>query len=161
MRAPESDVAAQLKALEAMSAPELRVLWRSTFGRPHPGWVQKNFLMRSLAYHVQEKAHGGLSPALRRQLLRYAEEIRAKGRIASLDTPKIKPGTRLVREWGGNTHVVTAVETGFEYGGKRFGNLSVIARAITGTRWSGPAFFGLKKPSSAPKAKTSPHAARA
>ena len=144
-----TDVAAQLKALEKMGAPALRVLWQATFSRAHPGWVQRDFLERALAYHFQEKAYGGLSAALRRRLRAYAEEVEVNGRIASLARPKIKPGTRLVRGWGGETHVVTIHESDFEYRGKRFKSLSEIARAITKTRWSGPAFFGLK-PKSAP-----------
>jgi hypothetical protein len=144
-----SDVAQQLKALEKMGAPELRALWQATFGRPQPRSVQRDFLMRALAYHFQEKAHGGLSAALRRRLLAYAEEVALKGRIASLDSPRIKPGTRIVRAWGGETHVVTARESGFEFRGKRYASLSEIARRITGTRWSGPAFFGLKRATAA------------
>ena len=144
MRRTLEDVAEQLKALERMAAPELRALWAETFGRPHPGWVQREFLHQALAYHAQEKAYGGLSAALRRRLLAYAEEVQEKGRIGALERPKIKPGTRLVRSWGGEVHVVTALDGAFEYRGKRYGSLSVIARAITGTRWSGPAFFGLK-----------------
>ena len=154
-------VAQQLKKLAGMNAPALRALWNKTFGRPHPSWVQKDFLVRALAYHVQEKAYGGLAPAVRRQLLRYAKEVQSKGRIASLDIPKIKPGTRLVRGWGGDTHVVTVIENGFEYRDKRFGSLSEIARAITGTRWSGPSFFGLKTPSPGAPLKGAGHGARA
>jgi hypothetical protein len=147
MGANQTNVAAQLNALEEMGAPELRALWHQTFGRPHPGWVQKGFLVRALAYHAQEKAYGGLPEPVRRKLLRYAGEIEIKGHIGALNAPRIKPGTRLVREWGGDTHVVTALEKGFEYRDKRFGSLSEIARSITRTRWSGPAFFGLKTPS--------------
>ena len=142
-----SDVAAQLKALAKMGAPELRALWQATFGRPQPKWAQKDFLMRALAYHFQEKAFGGLKPAARRQLLRYAEEVEFKGdTIASLDKRRIKPGTRIVRQWKGETHLITALEQGFEYRSRRYTSLSEIARLITGTRWSGPAFFGLKRP---------------
>ena len=144
MRQDPSQIAQELTKLAEMSAPALRALWRETFGRPHPSWVQKDFLVRALAYRVQEKVYGGLSPADRRQLRRHAEEVRSTGRIASLDALKIKPGTRLVRGWSGNTHVVTVIEGGFEYCGKRYGSLSEIARLITGTRWSGPLFFGLK-----------------
>lgn len=142
-----ADVAAQLKALQAMSASQLRGLWQTTFGEPHPVSVHQGFLLRALAYHFQEKAYGGLSASLRRRLLAYAQEVKLKGHIASLARAKIKPGTRLVREWRGDTHVVTAHEAEFEYGGKRYRSLSEIARAITGTRWSGPAFFGLKSAS--------------
>ena len=160
MRQGPGHVAQQLRRLEEMSGPALRALWQETFGQPHPGWVQRDFLLRALAYHVQERAYGGLSPAVRRRLLRYAEEVQARGRIAVLDTLKIKPGTRLVRGWGSETHVVTVIERGFEYRGKRYASLSEIARVITGTRWSGPAFFGLKSPASAKPRAQVEHAAR-
>src|SRR5579871_4068057 len=140
------DVAAQLKALDRMSAPALRALWQKTFGRAHPGWVQKAFLVHALAYHVQEKAYGGLTAALQRRLAAFAEEVHAYGELAGLARPRIKPGTRLAREWRGETHVVTVLESEFEYRGKRYKSLSENARLITKTRWSGPAFFGLKTP---------------
>lgn len=96
------DVAQQLKGLEKMGAPELRALRLTTFGRPHPGWVQRDFLRRALAYHFQEKVYGGLSGAARRRLTAYAEEAGVKGsQIGRLQRPRIKPGTRLVRSWGG------------------------------------------------------------
>ena len=138
------DVAAQLRALTRMSAPQLRALWNKIFDRPHPSGVQKDFLLRALAYRTQEHAYGGLAPTVRRRLLDYAKEFQAKGRIAALDRPKIKPGTRLVRGWSGDTHVVTVLADGYDYRGKAYGSLSEIARAITKTRWSGPRFFGLK-----------------
>ena len=127
-----------------MGAPELRRLWLATFGRPHPGWVQREFLEQALAYHAQEKAYGGLGAPLRRRLLAYAAEGQVKGRIGALERPRIKPGTRLLRSWHGEVHVVTTLQDEFEYRGKRYGSLSVIARTITGVRCSGPAFFGLK-----------------
>lgn len=139
-----ADVAQQLRRLPGMSAPELRALWRETFGRPHPGYVHKDFLVRALGYHIQEKAYGGPSPATRRRLLKLARDIESGAKIALFEAPKIKPGTRLVRGWRGDTHVVTVLEDGFEYRDKRYGSLSEIARLVTGTRWSGPAFFGLK-----------------
>lgn len=144
MSQEDPDVAAQLKVLEEMPAGELRRHWHTTFGKPHPGWVQREFLVRALAYHLQEKAYGGLSSALRRRLAAYADEVRKKGNVLSLAPPRIKAGTRLVREWGGETHVVITLDKGFEYRGKTYGSLSEIARTITRTRWSGPAFFGTK-----------------
>jgi hypothetical protein len=144
MSKTSTDVAQQLKRLPGMSASGLRALWRETFGRPHPGYVHKDFLVRALGYHVQEKAYGGLSPATRRRLLKLARDIESGAKVGLFDTPKIKPGTRLVRGWRGDTHVVTVLEEGFEYHDKRYGSLSEIARLVTGTRWSGPAFFGLK-----------------
>ena len=144
MREFPENVAEQLSALHTMKAPELRSLWRATFGRPHPGWVQREFLLCALAYHFQVKAYGGLSPAAKRRLRVYADELQAGNQQRPPVRARIKPGTRLVREWGGETHVVTTLEGAFEYRGKRYSSLSEIARLITKTRWSGPAFFGLK-----------------
>src|ERR1700682_4397838 len=122
-----TDVAQQLKLLPKMTGPELRALWQATFGRPQPKWVQKDFLVRALAYHLQERDFGGLKPATRRQLLRYAEEVEFKGdTIASLDKRRIKPGTRIVRQWKGETHLITALEQGFEYRSRRYTSLSEI-----------------------------------
>lgn len=144
MSAERDDVAAQLSALEEMGGPELREHWKHVFGRPHPGWVQREFLIRALAYRLQEKAYGGLGSAHRRHLLACAEQVRLKGALLPTARLSVKPGTRLVREWGGETHVVTTLEGEFEYRDKRYRSLSEIARLITRTRWSGPAFFGLK-----------------
>lgn len=143
MRELKGDVAEQLKALQGLSGRELRELWRATFGRPHPGWVQKHFLIHGLAYHLQEKAYGALTTTLQRKLAACADELQKPGhpRRAKL---RIKPGTRLVREWGSETHVVTTLDEAFEYRGSRYASLSEIARLITKTRWSGPVFFGLK-----------------
>ncbi len=142
MAQEKDDVAQQLDALPRKSKAELKALWRELFGRPHPAYAHKDFLVRALAYRIQENAYGGLDPKVRRRLLQIVQKLESG---KALPAPlRIKPGTRLVRQWGGNTHIVTVLEEGFEYRDKRYASLSVIARAITGTRWSGPAFFGLK-----------------
>jgi hypothetical protein len=92
MAANANDVAQQLAALTRMAAPALRVLWRETFGRPHPGYVHKDFLVRALSYHIQEKAYGGLKPAVRRRLLQLAKDVQAGARIALLETPQDQTG---------------------------------------------------------------------
>ena len=98
-------------------------------------------LVPLLLYRVQEQEQGGLSQFARRRLKELAEEGEGRRRSgASYNT-----GTRLVRSWKGELHEVTVVEHGFEYRGQRFRNLSAIARTITGTRWSGPVFFGLRE----------------
>lgn len=144
MRKFPENVAEQLKALEGMQGPELRGLWRAAFGRPPPNWVQREFLRSALAYHFQAKAYGGLSPATDRRLKAYADDLQSGSRTQKSTALRTKPGTRFVREWGGETHVVTALDADFDYRGTRYGSLSEIARVITKTRWSGPAFFGLK-----------------
>jgi hypothetical protein len=101
-----------------------------------------------LAYKLQERAYGGLKPEIRRHLEKLAASYKRDPdkKAASFAIPRrIKPGTRLLRQWNGKTHQVTVVEDGFEYEGARYKSLSVIARLITETRWSGPLFFGLTR----------------
>ena len=101
-------------------------------------------MMRAIAYRLQESAHRGASKVTRRRLMTLAAEFETGGTIAP-PGPKIKPGSRLVREWHGRTHTVCVTDDGFEFQGKSYRSLTKIARDITGAQWSGPRFFGLKK----------------
>ena len=92
---------------------------------------------------MQEQVLGGLTAATRRKLTRAAQDL-AKGRAPATHAKKIKPGIRLLREWQGVVHEVIVLERGVQYRGKAWPSLSAVAREITGTRWSGPLFFGLK-----------------
>jgi Protein of unknown function (DUF2924) len=94
-------------------------------------------MARAVAYRIQEIAFGDVSKATRRQLAGLAGSIQGERQIAQPPRPRIKPGTRLVREWHGRTNEVRAVEDGFEFGGKTYRSLSTVAREITGARWSG------------------------
>ncbi len=105
--------------------------------------MSRVLLVRALAYRMQEQALGGLDRATRRRLERATENV-AAGRTPAPTGPKIKPGTRLLREWQGKVHEVIVLEEGVEYRGDSWPSLSAVAREITGTRWSGPRFFGLK-----------------
>jgi Protein of unknown function (DUF2924) len=134
----------QIGALEAVSIEQLRSRWAEAYGRPPPPCSRRQFLVRGLAHGLQEDALGGLPPALRRRLGRLAMALERDGGDPFFAAPRIKPGTRLIRQWHGKIHQVTVLENGFDYRGERHGSLSAIARAITGARWSGPAFFGLK-----------------
>jgi DUF2924 family protein len=102
-------------------------------------------LVRTLAYRLQELAYGGLSKATQRKLAILTKEFETKGSIASDPNPRIRPGSRLMREWCGRTHTVVVTEDGFEYAGKAYSSLSKIAQVITGAHWSGPRFFGLNR----------------
>jgi len=128
-----------------MSRMALQELWLGLFGnRPNPK-LRREVLIPILAYHLQEKALGGLKPATAKRLRSFAEDFAgSKGRVTSA-TPRAKTGARFVREYQGRLHEVAVHEHGFDYGGRTYRSLSHIAREITGTRWSGPAFFGLKK----------------
>jgi hypothetical protein len=142
MAAPQID--GPIRALEALSTAELRVRWAEAYGAPPPRRWHARWLVRSLAYRVQEDALGGLAPELRCHVADLAARL-ASDPTASLTAPRrIKPGTRLIRDWHGERHQVTVLDDGFAYRDQRYRSLSAIARVITGTRWSGPAFFGLK-----------------
>ena len=100
-------------------------------------------IIRAIAYRLQEIAYGGASKAMQRRLATFATEFETGGTIAPPPGPKIKPGSRLVREWHGRTHTVCVTDVGFEFQGKTYRSLTKIAHDITGARWSGPRFFGL------------------
>ncbi len=141
----KADLEQQLKQLPEMGRKALQELWLGLFGNlPHPK-LRREILIPILGYRLQEKALGGLKPAIAKRLRSLAEEFAGgKGPVAS-PTPRARTGTRFVREYQGRLHEVAAHEHGFDYGGITYRSLSHIAREITGTRWSGPAFFGLKK----------------
>jgi DUF2924 family protein len=101
-------------------------------------------LIKFLAFRIQEQAHGGLSLATRKRLRELARKFEANPNSEISGAPRIKPGTRLIRDWRGQSYRVTVLENGYAYAGKRYSSLSQIARLITGTRWSGPLFFGLR-----------------
>ena len=138
------DLSERLKSLPEMDKPALCKLWSELFKKPIPLGVRRELLVRILAYRLQEQALGGLSPASRRRLREIAAKTESGKANATAEPQRIKAGTRLFREWQGKRHIVTAAQTGYEYQGARYGSLSEIARHITGTRWSGPLFFGLK-----------------
>ncbi len=131
--------------LEALSTPDLRLQWEHAFGRPAPKRTSRDLLLRAVTYHLQEQAKGGLSKVALRRLARLAD-ANGENSPPPPAAPRLKPGSRLVREWRGEAHQVTVLDDGFDYRGTRYTSLSRIARAITGTRWSGPLFFGLRKP---------------
>jgi len=133
-----------LKDLGTRDDDDLKEYWRSLYGTEPPRKIHRSLLIPAIAYRMQENALGGLRPSARRHLLRIARNA-ADGRQAqSYPSLSPKPGTVLVRDWGGVTHQVKVLEDGFLLRGKRYKSLSVVARVITGSRWSGPLFFGLK-----------------
>lgn len=136
-------LAEELAGLPDMSLDHLKRRWRDLYETPPPSRLGRALMIRAIAYRLQEQAFGGLRPVTRRQLTRAAKEIGA-GRTPSVPRATIKPGTRLLREWQGVTHEVIVMEDGVQYRGETWASLSAVARAITGTRWSGPLFFGLK-----------------
>lgn len=135
----------QIAALQALALDQLQSLWMQTHGHPAPPGLGEELLRRALAQRLQEDALGGLAPALQQRLRQLAARLQRNPDLDLAATPRIKPGTRLLRQWRGAVHLVEVLDHGFAYRGQRYGSLSAIARAITGTRWSGPVFFGLKR----------------
>ena len=128
---------ADLAALATMSPAQLRSEWVAVTRKPLPR-LSPTMLRLALGYELQAKALGGLFRTTQQRLDQAA--------TARTQTRSTTPGMRLVREWQGKVHIVTIGETGeVEWNGKVWRSLSEVARAITGTRWSGPAFFGLKE----------------
>lgn len=128
------------------SRPALEAAWQAAFGRPLSAKMRRPLAALLLRFHAQETAHGGLSPEVEAYLATLLPKPRGRGPQATpAPVRRLKPGTRLLRAWRGKTYTVTVADPGFLYDGKTYGSLSVIAREITGTAWSGPMFFGLKK----------------
>jgi Protein of unknown function (DUF2924) len=137
-------VEAELDRLAVMPIAQLRVRYREVFRADPPKAFGPDLLRRSIAHRIQEKAYGGLSRPAQRLLDQMTKAFAAKPNGKIVLPRRIKPGSVLVREWKGKTHRVMVLADGFAYDGKTFGNLSEIAVLITGTRWNGPRFFGLR-----------------
>lgn len=146
-----NSVLAQIMVLATTPPEGLRAKWRELFNSEPPPY-NRRFLESRLAYRLQELAHGGLGPDAEERLEALADDASLADRERMREHSKknsLLPGTRLVRDWQGVQHEVTVLSDGFEYRGRRFKSLSAIANIITGTRWSGPLFFGLRKPGDA------------
>ena len=141
-------VLAQIANLPSLPHEQLKALWREYFGVEPPAY-RRGYLVRGLAHRIQELAYGGLSAPYQARLeaLIADDKTTRRGRKPGRKVPKadwLLIGTRLMRDWKGVAHEVTVIDGGFEYQGRLYRSLSAIARAITGTRWNGPLFFGLR-----------------
>jgi hypothetical protein len=132
----------ELARLVDQVTTELRRAWRSVHHRGPPPGLSRDLIIRGLADKLQQRAHAGASRALQRRLDILAGEL-GKGALSVNPGRVLKTGTRLVRQWRGQTHTVLVGENGFEYQGQHYRSLTVIAERITGAHWSGPRFFGL------------------
>jgi hypothetical protein len=134
----------ELDRLATMPIAQLRVRYREVFRTELPKAFGPDLLRRSIAHRIQEKAYGGLSRSTQRLLDQMIKAYAAKPGGKIVQPRRIKPGSVLVREWKGKSHRVTVLADGFVYDGDPYSNLSEIAGLITGTRWNGPRFFGLR-----------------
>ncbi len=139
---PDS-VETQLKNLPNLSRDDLAQLWQTLFHSVPDPKIRRPSIIRFLAYRIQEQAYEPLSASGERRL-RQLEGAIGNSSLKTSSIRMIQPGTRLVREWQNQVHLVNVEAKGYEYRGARYHSLSEIARLITGTRWSGPLFFGLK-----------------
>ncbi len=144
-RADTKPIEAELAALGNMNAPDLRKEWARLYRSHPPRKLSRDLLQLGVAWKLQERALGGLSAVTKRQIAELAEAMGATADLTKARTVRLRTGVRLIREWNGETHEVLVVEDGFQWRGKTWRSLSVIAREMTGTHWSGPRFFGIGK----------------
>jgi hypothetical protein len=134
----------EIRKLKRATAADLKESWRTLYGTEPPRRISRDLLIRALAYRTQEQALGGLKPSTRRLLANVAADASAHRPMHAAPQPTLKPGTVLLREWHGTQHQVIVRDDGIVFNGKTYQSLSQVAYRITGTKWSGPRFFGLK-----------------
>ena len=138
-----TNLKSEVARLRDLGRAHLQQLWRGLYGSDPPEQISQQLLIQAVAHRLQVKALGGLNFSTRRALEKAAEDLGSKRAPRSarqvVDSPVI-----LIRVWRGESHQVTTLKEGVQYRGERYGSLSEVARKITGTRWSGPRFFGLK-----------------
>jgi hypothetical protein len=143
-RPKNQSLANELAELRELDATALKQRWRALYRTEAPVRIGQALLLQAVSYRLQEKALGSLKPSTRRLLERTAEDDAGRRTPTEAPTTKITPGSVLIREWHGVSHRVTVLADGVMLQGSRYRSLSEVARKITGTRWSGPRFFGLK-----------------
>lgn len=131
-----------LVKLPSLSKPRLKELWQKSFNRAASPRLRRELMLPILAFRIQELSQGGLPAQTQTKLAETIGMLNTSDRNVSR---RFKPGTRIVREWKGKVHEVTITADGFDYEGEAYKSLSPIACRITGTHWSGPAFFGTKR----------------
>lgn len=146
---PRSDLAREIAALEFLKLDDLRLRWHATFGKVAPCHLSRSLLLRLFAYRLQAEAYGDLGSPTAQLLEKLGRAKTGDQKFVPLPSEVgrqglLKPGTVLVREHEGISHHVIAVEDGFAWNGQTYLSLSQVARAITGTQWNGPRFFGLR-----------------
>lgn len=143
---PPTEVLGRLAALRTTTTPELKQQWRALFGTEPPPY-NRRFLESRLSYRVQELAYGGLKPTTVARLEALGEQLDGGNVVIRRTRVDDRPiaGTRLIREYQGVEHTVTVRNDGYAYQGRPYRSLSAIARAITGTRWNGWTFFGIRR----------------
>jgi hypothetical protein len=154
-RSPDREaIEAEIDRIRSLGLDDLRALWRTTFRSSPPQGFTKDLVVRFVCWQIQEQAFGGLDPATVKVLDGFARGNKVPDR-------RLKTGTVLVREYQGERHTVTVVPGGYIWRETTYASLSTIARAITGTAWNGPRFFGLRTRADEPKHRQAARPARA
>jgi len=135
----------EIVRLADLDTDELRIRWCELYGCPPVARMSRDLLIRAIAHRLQEGEVGVMSKKAQRDLTRHMRALEQTGSISLSKQASIKSGTNLIREWNGKVHRVEVIDNGFVWNGENHRSLSSIARAITGTRWSGPRFFGLNE----------------
>jgi hypothetical protein len=139
---------ADVHGLDRLSRSELRALWSQELSEQPPATLGRDILALGIAYARQERHQGGLTKSIAKELDRLFDRVLRGDRTelpTALKAPLPRRGTILVREWQGTTHHVTVGDEDFLWNGRAYRSLSGIARAITGTNWNGPRFFGMRE----------------
>jgi len=144
MATDRAALAVEIAGLSQVCIEELRERWKELYAKAPSGQIGRSFLIRAIAYRLQEQASGGLKPSTERLLARVATETALASLPKKPRNREARTGTILVREWNGHAHRVTVLDDGVSFNGERYRSLSEVAREITGSRWSGPRFFGLR-----------------
>lgn len=154
-RGTASEIEQEIAELNDRTITELQVRWRELYGTAPPFKVRSGFLRYAIAYRLQERLHGGLNTSTKRFLRAVAKQGRERRKAPpgalrrATSVPAVQRparGTQLIREWNGKLETVEVTEQGYNWAGRTHSTLSAVALAITGTKWSGPRFFGLKAP---------------
>lgn len=140
----DPEVERQIAAIEAMSLTELRDAWRQRFSKEPPKLKGRDLYVRVLCFQLQADIYGDHSAAVKRKLRDLAARLAKDPKAALFPTPQLKPGIVLTRTWKGVVHRVLVQSEGYLYDGRVYSSLSEVASSITGTRWSGPRFFGIE-----------------
>jgi hypothetical protein len=143
-RVPQCTLQAEIARLDGLGLPELREIWQQRIGAP-PQLSSTELTRRWLSWELQAQVRGGLDAAALRQLRQLGKSLRTNRSTSTAAQPSPAPGSVLMREWNGVTHRIVVLDDGFSWNAERYSSLSEIALRITGTRWSGPRFFGLRR----------------
>jgi len=138
-------LAVEIAALQSLDAAQLKARWLALYATEAPSRFSRDLLLRAVAYRTQERVLGGLKPTTRRLFQRIAADAHERRPLKLTPVPALEPGAVLIREWGGVRYKVVVLESGFSLRGQCYHSLSQVARQITGSHWSGPLFFGLRK----------------